>query len=78
MVRTSMPCTGGGMNLFCSGVGPSTPDMANASRRMKMSEFETCQENGVTDVIEVLIGYDGIAIANAKSGPKLNELRPPN
>lgn len=60
--------TGGGMNLFCSGVGADTPDIENASRRMKASEFELCQSNGVTDVVEVQIGIDGIAIAQANDG----------
>ena len=60
--------TGGGMKLFCAGVGASTPDIANASRRMKASEFEDCQANGVTDVIEIQVGLDGIAFASAKGG----------
>ena len=60
--------TGGGMKLFCEGVGASTPDMANASRRMKASEFETCQANGVTEIIELQVGLDGIALASAKGG----------
>jgi phosphate transport system substrate-binding protein len=59
--------TGGGMKLFCQGVGVEHPDITNASRRMKSSEFETCQKNGVTDILEVLIGYDGIVLANAKT-----------
>lgn len=59
--------TGGGMKLFCSGAGIDTPDMSNASRRMKKSEFEKCQKNGVTGITEVLVGYDGIVIANSKS-----------
>ncbi|MEZ5481084.1 MAG: substrate-binding domain-containing protein [Porticoccaceae bacterium] len=59
--------SGGGMKLFCSGVGTSHPDITNASRRMKASEFKLCQENGVTDIIEVLIGYDGIVVANSKA-----------
>jgi phosphate transport system substrate-binding protein len=58
--------TGGGMKLFCQGVGVKHPDISNASRRIKESEFETCQQNGVKDVLEVKIGYDGIAIANSK------------
>ena len=62
--------TGGGMKLFCAGVGVEHPDMTNASRGMKLSEFETCQENGVDAITEVKIGYDGIAIANAKSAPQ--------
>lgn len=60
--------TGGGMNLFCAGVGADTPDIANASRRIKASELELCQSNGVTDVVEVQIGIDGIAIAQANNG----------
>ncbi len=59
--------SGGGMKLFCAGNGMNTPDIANASRRMKTSEFELCQKNGVTDITEVLIGFDGIAFAQAKS-----------
>jgi len=58
--------TGGGFKLFCSGVGVSTPDISNASRRIIKSEFDKCQANGVTDIIEVKIGYDGIVLANSK------------
>lgn len=57
--------SGGGMKLFCSGVGTNYPDITNASRRIKMSEFKKCQSNGVKEVIEVHIGYDGIVIANS-------------
>ena len=64
--------TGGGMKLFCSGVGADTPDMTNASRRMKASEFADCQANGVTDVIELQVGLDGIAFASAKGGITMN------
>ncbi|MEP0191135.1 MAG: substrate-binding domain-containing protein [Erythrobacter sp.] len=64
--------TGGGMKLFCSGTGTETPDMANASRRMKASEFADCQENGVTDIIELQVGLDGIAFASAKGGISMN------
>lgn len=64
--------TGGGIQLFCSGIGPSTPDMANASRRMKASEFETCQANGVTEIIELQVGLDGIAFASAQGGIDMN------
>lgn len=60
--------TGAGMNLFCSGVGPSTPDIANASRRMKPDEFATCQQNGVKDIVELQVGLDGLAFASAKGG----------
>ncbi|MGM0564394.1 MAG: substrate-binding domain-containing protein [Pseudomonadota bacterium] len=58
--------SGGGMKLFCAGLGVNTPDITNASRRMKMSEYELCQENGVKSITEVLIGYDGIVLANAR------------
>ncbi len=61
--------SGGGMKLFCQGVGVDTPDITNASRRMKASEWKTCHQNGVTQIVEVKIGFDGIAIANAKSAP---------
>lgn len=64
--------TGGGMKLFCAGIGIDTPDITNASRRIKTSEFEMCQKNGVKDIVEVLIGYDGIVIANAKSSERLS------
>ena len=59
--------SGGGMKLFCAGNGLNTPDITNASRRMKTKEFKMCQENGVTDITESVIGYDGIAFAQAKS-----------
>ena len=58
--------TGGGMKLFCAGDGIDTPDMTNASRRIKKSEFEMCQQNGVAGITEVMIGYDGIVIASSK------------
>ena len=64
--------TGGGMNLFCSGVGPDTPDLANASRRMKLSEFEDCVKNGVDSITEIQVGLDGIAFASAKGGITMN------
>lgn len=60
--------TGGGMKLFCAGVGAQHPDVENASRRMKKSEFEECQANGVKDIVEIQVGLDGIAFAEAKSG----------
>ena len=63
--------SGGGIKLFCSGIGIDTPDIANSSRRMKTSEFEQCQANGVTDITEVLIGYDGIAVANSVDADQL-------
>ena len=60
--------TGGGIKLFCNGVGPQFPDVANASRAMKKGEFETCVKNGVSEIIEIKIGFDGLTIADAKSG----------
>ena len=64
--------TGGGVELFCAGVGANTPDIVNASRRMKKSEFERCTANGVDGVIEIVIGFDGIALAQAKNGPRIS------
>ncbi|GMM94243.1 substrate-binding domain-containing protein [Qipengyuania sp. MTN3-11] len=64
--------TGGGINLFCQGVGADTPDMVNASRRMSASEFATCQQNGVNEVIEMQVGLDGIAFASAQGGIQMN------
>jgi phosphate transport system substrate-binding protein len=61
--------SGGGLKLFCKGLGANTPDITNASRRIKQSEYDACQSNGVTDIVEVLVGYDGIAIANSKKAP---------
>lgn len=67
--------SGGGMKLFCAGTGVNTPDITNASRRMKKKEFELCMKNGVTSVTEVLIGFDGIAIANSKQAPQMDLTR---
>ena len=67
--------TGGGMKLFCQGVGSNNPDITTASRAMKSSEWNNCQAAGVTDIIEVTIGNDGIAFANSIKGPKLNLTR---
>jgi len=64
--------TGGGIQAFCQGVGPTTPDIANASRPMKASEFELCRKNGVTDIVEIKIGFDGIVIATARTGNSFN------
>ena len=63
--------SGGGLKLFCKGVGANTPDITNASRRIKKSEYDDCQNNGVTEIVEVLVGYDGIAIANSTKSPQL-------
>jgi len=58
--------TGGGMKLFCSGAGEDTPDMTNASRAMKKSEFEECAKNGVSEIVEIKVGFDGLSIAASK------------
>ena len=63
--------SGGGLKLFCSGVGLDTPSITNASRRIKASELSLCESNGVSGVVEVKIGFDGIVIANAKSAPRM-------
>jgi len=67
--------TGGGMKLFCQGIGSGHPDISNASRAMKSSEWENCRKNGVTDIIEVAFGNDGIAFANSVNSPGLNLTR---
>lgn len=67
--------SGGGLRLFCNGVGEGTPDISNASRRMKPSEFERCAENGVTDITEAFIGYDGIAFAQSGANPAMDVTR---
>ncbi|MEM7178376.1 MAG: substrate-binding domain-containing protein, partial [Pseudomonadota bacterium] len=66
--------SGGGLKLFCAGVGTEHPDITNASRRMKAKEWKLCNENGVTDIVESVVGFDGIVVANAKSGPEFNGL----
>ena len=63
--------SGGGLKLFCKGVGANTPDITNSSRRIKKSEYDSCQENGVADIVEVLVGFDGIAIANSRKADLL-------
>jgi len=60
--------TGGGINLFCSGLGAHTPDIANASRRMTAEEFATCRANGVEEVTEIQVGLDGLAMAATRGG----------
>ena len=64
--------SGGGLKLLCQGVGTQHPDITNASRRMKESEFKLCQSNGVKDITEVQVGYDGLVIANSVKGPDLD------
>lgn len=61
--------TGGGFERFCAGVGGDTPDIANASRRIKKKEFDTCAKNGVTEIVEIQVGIDGIALGEAARGP---------
>jgi phosphate transport system substrate-binding protein len=63
--------TGAGMKLFCAGVGAAHPDIEDASRRMKASEYAQCAANGVRDILEIQVGIDGIAFAEAKNGPKM-------
>jgi phosphate transport system substrate-binding protein len=60
--------TGGGMKIFCQGVGEGNPDVTGASRAMKKSEWELCAKNGVNDITEIQIGYDGLSIAQSKKG----------
>jgi phosphate transport system substrate-binding protein len=63
--------TGGGMKLFCGGVGENHPDATNASRAMRKSEFQDCKKNGVDGIVEIKIGFDGLTIAQSKQGPGL-------
>lgn len=64
--------SGGGLKLFCSGVGENSPDITNASRKIKTTEVELCKKNGVNEIIEVKIGYDGIAFANSVNAPQID------
>ena len=64
--------TGGGMKVFCQGVGEGNPDVTGASRAMKKSEFELCTKNGVTDMTEIQIGFDGLSIAQSKTGKPMD------
>ena len=63
--------SGGGLKIFCQGIGPSYVDITNTSRRIKAKEIKKCAENGITEITEVKIGYDGIVIANSKSSPQM-------
>jgi phosphate transport system substrate-binding protein len=81
--KTGMPTpvvestgTGGGMKLFCGGVGAEHPDFTNASRQIKKSELEACQKAGVAEVTEIKVGFDGIVLANSKAGPDLDVTLP--
>ena len=61
--------TGGGMKLFCAGVGANHPDITNASRAIKPKEKTLCEKNGVTDIIEIVVGNDGISFAHSVNSP---------
>ncbi len=63
--------SGGGLKLFCAGIGDNHPDITNASRPIKESEVEKCAKNGITGITEIKVGYDGIVIANSKNAPRL-------
>ncbi|WP_170638704.1 substrate-binding domain-containing protein [Ruegeria profundi] len=65
-----------GLKRFCEGVGENTIDVANASRAIREKEIKACAENGVTDIMEVRIGYDGIVFASQQSGPAFNAFEP--
>jgi phosphate transport system substrate-binding protein len=67
--------SGGGLKLFCSGVGIEHPDITNASRAIKKSEIEMCKKNGVSNITEVKVGYDGIVIANSKASKQMKLTR---
>ncbi|KGM43709.1 phosphate ABC transporter substrate-binding protein [Alkalispirochaeta odontotermitis] len=67
--------SGGGLKLFCAGVGVQHPDITNASRRIKQSEIDRCASNGVKEIVEVKIGYDGIVMANSKKAAPLKLTR---
>lgn len=67
--------TGGGMQLFCAGDGPDTPDITNASRRIELSEFKRCLENGVQNITEIVFGYDGIVLAQNRHNKQWNLTR---
>lgn len=67
--------SGGGLKLFCAGVGTEHPDITNASRAIKDKEIKKCKDNGVAPVTEIMIGFDGIVLANAKAGPSLSLTR---
>lgn len=64
--------TGAGAKLFCAGVGAAHPDILDASRRLKLSEFKTCVANGVSQITEIQVGLDGLSLAEAKGSPLRN------
>ncbi len=67
--------SGGGLKLFCAGVGVEHPDITNASRAIKSTEVELCHKNGVKEITEVKIGYDGIVLANSKQAKQMSLTR---
>jgi phosphate transport system substrate-binding protein len=67
--------TGGGIKLFCAGVGEDKPDFVNASRKMKRAEFEICKQNGVDEIVEFKLGFDGLTVSSAVGGPDVNFTR---
>lgn len=67
--------SGGGLKLFCAGVGVEHPDITNASRAIKSSEIKRCADHGVTGIIEVKVGYDGIVLANSKKAAQMRLTR---
>ncbi|MBB3764430.1 substrate-binding domain-containing protein [Sphingomicrobium lutaoense] len=71
-VKVESTGTGSGMKLFCAGVGQEHPDVVNASRRMKASEFEMCQQAGVTDIVELAVGIDGLTLIQAQGEAPIN------
>lgn len=68
--------TGGGMRFFCAGIGEEHPDITGASRPMRESEYQSCQDNGVTSISEIQIGFDGIVLANAQGAEHIDVTRP--
>ena len=64
--------TGGGLKLFCAGLGIQHPDITNTSRRIKQSEIDLCAKHGVIDITEVRIGFDGIVLANARAAAQMS------
>jgi phosphate transport system substrate-binding protein len=64
--------TGGGIKIFCGGMGDGFPDIADASRPMKRSEFDTCKQHGVNEIVQIRVGFDGIVVAVDKDGPEYN------
>ncbi len=64
--------TGGGIKIFCNGMGEASPDIADASRPMKRSEFDACAQHGVKDIVEIRIGFDGIVVATDRDGSDYN------